>query len=290
LHRPIDFSLLDVLDNPRVVKEFLDGRSLIRRLLQSGGDEILSFLTDSVPVATSQVELLLLNVFVDFVFGATKEGRLSTEKNVDDDTGGPHVDLLVVLFLAGKLRGHVERTAEGKVHLLVREKHCETEVCQLHVQVFVTLAEKILGLEVSVSNSLLVHVVKSKQKLVNDFSGISFRKLLGFDDAVEEVATTDKLHNNKEVLAVFEKLKNTSDVRMIGLFKNLELLLHKFTEDRSLLQLILFDNLHCYINFTFLVSAEVDFAKGAVSNSLSDYVRVCNFVDRVQTFPGLKAK
>jgi len=58
-----------------------------------------------------QVGSRVYDIAVDNIFGAANEWRFSSEEDVDNNTGGPYINLIVVLWLATELGRHVEWTA-----------------------------------------------------------------------------------------------------------------------------------------------------------------------------------
>ena len=48
----------------------------------------------------------------DTIFGLRGEGRTSSQENECDDAHGPHINLVVILFLFTQLRCHVKWTTE----------------------------------------------------------------------------------------------------------------------------------------------------------------------------------
>lgn len=76
-----------------------------------------------------------------------------------------------------------------------------------------------------------MQVVYSETDLVNDICCFTFGKLLLFGDSFQEIATGNKFHDHVIVFIVFEKLKNTSDVRMVQCFEHLQFVSHQIFID-----------------------------------------------------------
>lgn len=89
----------------------------------------------------------------------------------------------------------------------------------------VLLTHQILRFQVSVHDSLAMHVVESEAELLDDACHLLLGEVPLFLDCIEKVSTRDELHHDVIVALIFQKLKDSCNVRVVCLFQNLELVL-----------------------------------------------------------------
>ena len=109
--------------------------------------------------------------------------------------------------------------------------------------------KQVLGLQISVHDAKLVKVLDSTNDLLEELARLSLLKLLLLDDVVEELATTDELHDEEELLGCLNDLKQVNDGRVPDQFKYVNLAsdsLHvSIPRD-----LALFKDFYCYLTGT----------------------------------------
>lgn len=153
----------------------------------------------------------------------------------EDDGGGEEVDRLALIWhLEMDLWRHVVEGTElgGQVALTISSLNwcSETEVCYL--EGVLVVEEKILWLEISVSNSSLVTEVETLHKLVEEVSGEWLAEPSRNGDEVEEFTTEGDLKDDvgdglllTAVLDVFARtvLELSDDVLVLEVLHGLDL-------------------------------------------------------------------
>lgn len=116
----------------------------------------------------------------------------------------------------------------------------ESKVGEFHVD-FVgllhVLDEHVLWLQVTVHHLGLMHVRKCKQDLIDYIDSNFLGQTFHLNDPIKQVATGTELHHNEKALGVLHEFEHACDVRMVGSFKHLKLVLHQFPVDFRLLEL-----------------------------------------------------
>jgi hypothetical protein len=158
------------LIEPRVLSDLADGRSLGSIVGEQRNNQILELDREVSGVGLVEVEVVLASrqQVVEVLIGASlleRENPLHDDEK--DDSEREQVDLgAVVGFSFLNLRGHVGKgtsVALEVVYVLVASK---AEVSDLQIQVVVN--EDVLKLEVSVGDSVGVHVVHGVEHLVSE--------------------------------------------------------------------------------------------------------------------------
>ena len=90
-----------------------------------------------------------------------------------------------------------------------------------------------------------VHEVEGEQHLVNDASCALLREAVALltHDLLHQVPAAHQLCHDVIIAGVLHQVKDTSDVRVLGLLEHLELVLVEFFVDLVLTQLLLTDYL-----------------------------------------------
>ena len=115
---------------------------------------------------------------------------------------------------------------------------------------------------------LLVHVVESFQYLLDDICRLTFVELLLHLNLFEQIATTHELSHDVEAAIVFQELKDTRDVRVLRLLKDLQLVDVELFVDLVHSELLLLDEFDSARHFGFAMHAQFDCAKRARSQRL----------------------
>jgi hypothetical protein len=102
--------------HPRVPHYLLCSYSLPLINSQQSLHQVLSFLRHLPPVRRVKFNPLLIYFLLELNFIVGIEGRVPTEKDVQDDPNGPPVYLFVVLLPTENFGGHVERSAHERRH------------------------------------------------------------------------------------------------------------------------------------------------------------------------------
>ena len=204
------------LSQPWVKKALLSGRTLVRAVGKEGSDEALGVLRDGLPDAVLERELALTNLLHDILVGLTVEGRHSGEEDVDDDTAGPDITLLVIA-LVKNLGGDVVGSSELLVKVtvgIVDKGGSEIDNLNL-IELLVLLEKNVLGLQVTMDDVGLVAVVDAGEDLLHENSGISLAEFAALENFVEELATLADFGNKVVTLLIFEELVHLDDVGVI---------------------------------------------------------------------------
>ena len=150
-----------------------------------------------------------------------------------DAANGPYVDTLTIGLLLNKLWCHVEGRAENLTQAFLRSIEAgEPEVCQLQIELawlgrFLRCQQNVFRLQISVDDVLLVHVVKSKEELLDGICCLALAKRNLLDYVVVELSSCNQFSYDIKVRIVLEQLIDSNDMRMICVMKNLKFLFHQ---------------------------------------------------------------
>ena len=171
-------------------KALLSGRTLVRAVGKEGSDEALGVLRDGLPDAVLERELALTNLLHDILIGLTVEGRHSGEEDVDDDTAGPDITLLVIA-LVKNLGGDVVGSSKLLVEITVGVVNKGgTEIDDLNlIEFLVLLEENVLGLEITMNDVGLMAIVDARKDLLHENGAITLAEFTSLKDFVEEFTT-----------------------------------------------------------------------------------------------------
>jgi len=181
--------------------------------------EILCFFRDVHHACV--VRLVLIDLFVDCLLALSTERSCAGQEDVSNDTGGPHIYLVVVSSFVAQLGGHVQGAAQGEGLGLVRsEVRGEPKVGQLDYDFVVIrlLAHEVLRLKISVHDVETVHVVQGQDDLFDDVGGLRLRELTLRLNHIKKVAASDQLHNDVVASVVLHEFEYPGDVRVDCLF------------------------------------------------------------------------
>ena len=92
----------------------------------------------------------------------------------------------------------------------------KSKVCQLdhNALLFVLLAHKVLGFQITMHDAQIVHIVKSQAQLVDYAGSLLLSEIPSLLDSIEQISTSDQLHDDVIVSAIFHELEDSSDVGM----------------------------------------------------------------------------
>lgn len=169
---------LVVLD-PAVIEHLLDRGASAGVLVEGTLDEadgILGHISQQVVV-----RLILRNIIIHTLLGwilrmsAIIERRSASQENISDDSCSPAIDLIIVRLLFDQLGSHVHGASKGKSLLVIWVVfRRESKICQLDVDLVIVhiigvlLAQKILRLQISMHDVLLVHEVEGEEDLLDN--------------------------------------------------------------------------------------------------------------------------
>lgn len=162
---------------PRMLKNFINGRSLAWIIIQDLGDEISCMIRD----VNSLWEVVSIhsNPLVGGLHIGGLKGWLSNDKGIDDYSNGPDIDFIRMSLLSLKnfWCNIVWRTADCSLPLSIEFKlSSQTEISNLHFH-FV-IEEKITKLEISMDDSMTVEILYGCTKLVDIALDFQFMKTL----------------------------------------------------------------------------------------------------------------
>ena len=102
------------------------------------------------------------------------------------------------------------------------EVRSETKVGQLdlNVPIFILLGEQILRLQVSMHNVQAMHVVEGEGELSDDVGCFLLCEFFFALDHIKQVSSSDQFHDYVVAPIVLQKLEDSGDVRMNGLFQD----------------------------------------------------------------------
>ena len=204
-------------------------------LPEAQGYEFLRGSTDILPLCIRKLQLILSDCLVNAVLVLAEEGRIARQHDVNDDGGAPHVGLRVVLFVPDDLGRHVDGAAEDLRQLLLLIKVLsEPKVSDLYLKSIAldSLNQDVLGLDVSVRNGLLVHVVQGVEELFGHYLHLLLCHgaqigLASLDHVVVQLAKSNELTHDEVELVVLQQLVDAHDVRVRRVLKNLKLIFHE---------------------------------------------------------------
>ena len=168
-------------------------------------NKVLGFFGNIVPFFAIEVEFAPLDHFQYLLVVITVKWRVSAEQNVEDASGRPHVALDAVVTgqdfgrdVVRRSRSCVHSVQLFNVHFLVATRQIwsctvdpsknfrQAEVDDLQVGVCVIrLKQEVLGLEITVRNTLVMTIIQRLQNLFEQPGGNFLREKLLFDDPVE---------------------------------------------------------------------------------------------------------
>ena len=201
----LDGELGELLD-PGVFERVGRARSGVLVKGEQAADKVLGILADLLPDAVLERELTLADLLHDLLIGLTVEGGHTGKEDVDEDTAGPDVTLVVV-GLVEDLGGDVVRSSEllvkGTVGV-VDEGGAEINDLDL-VELLVLLEKNVLGLQVAMHDVVLMAVVDAGENLLHEDGGITLAEFSAVKDLVEELTTlANSTFRQKVVLIIRE--------------------------------------------------------------------------------------
>ena len=178
------------LCEPGVLKGLLGGGSVGGRVSEERADKALGVLADSLPDTVLERELSLANALHDLLIGLTVEGRHTGQQDVSNDTCGPDIALLIVVFVE-HLGSDVVWRAELLVEIsvgVVDERGAEVDDLDL-IELLVLLEKNVLGLQVTMDDVSLMAVVDARENLLHQNGCVALAELSTLKDLVEQLAT-----------------------------------------------------------------------------------------------------
>jgi len=182
------------------------------------GNKVLGVLGDEFPRGRGEFKLAATDTGIDVRIGLAVEGSLPGEHHVGDDADGPDVALFVVVGIE-HLGCDIERCAEDLLKttlalLVVRDGR--SKVNDLHfVEVHVRLEEDILGLQISVYDSLSMAVVNAGEHGLDQDTSSALLEFSRLDDGVEELTAGADLLHEAVVSGLVVELVEADNVGMV---------------------------------------------------------------------------
>ena len=199
-----------------MLKSIFGGRALFRRVGEQARYKVFAVLRDCLPNTVVKVVLALANFLHDVLVRLPIERRHAREENVRNDTTGPDIALMVVVFVEDLGRDVVWR-AKLLVEVTVRviDQGC-TEIDDLDlVELLVLLKKDVLRLEITVHNVPLMAVVDAGEDLFHEDGTVTLAEFTALEDLIEELATLADLGHEVVPLLIFEELIHFNDVRVV---------------------------------------------------------------------------
>lgn len=201
---------------------------LLRVALQQPRDEGLGILA----YVLRELELALLDVFVEGRDVVREVRRLSDQKLVEDCTDAVEIAFLPSSLLAQHLRGEVGRTAAETFRLIVIGLLAESEIGQPDVTL--RIQQYVFGFEVPVDDVLLVEVLDGKAELCNIEFGLIFWEGDLAGEVEAKVSSGAVVEGEVEVMGGLEGEMEVDDELVVRLLQDIGL-------DYCVLQLLLED-------------------------------------------------
>mmetsp|Transcript_131636 Transcript_131636/g.366847 ORF Transcript_131636/g.366847 Transcript_131636/m.366847 type:complete len:618 (-) Transcript_131636:115-1968(-) len=217
-----------VLD-PLVVQGLLGRVAVPRVHLQHHADQILRILRDVLPVCS--VERKVAQAYLGEHLGVSlaKEGWVATQHHIHDDAATPYVAELVVLAREHLGRNVIWRARLCRQHLAFLELAREAEIDDLEdvlLDGVLRCEQEVLGLEITVADVQLVHVVDRSQHLLHDDGRLALLEVALLYDAVEELPAGAELRHQVVEPFVLKRLDELEDVWVVQGQQYVDLLLH----------------------------------------------------------------
>jgi len=220
------------------------------------GDEILGKRGDIIPDLIAEAELTRKDLVEQLVLCLCIEGKVATEKHVQDDTDRPDIAKIVVDALLKNLRSHVRRAAAASGHSAGHgEILGQTKVSNLNLKLVNAVKQKVLRLKITVSNAIRVKVSSSRKNLLNNLASIILSEGTTLNNLIVKFTTTDILENKRDGLLFIIHIVELNDVRMIEFTHDGDLTLKK--NDLFVILLVLIDDLNCDLLAVLLASSIV---------------------------------
>mmetsp|Transcript_6366 Transcript_6366/g.8253 ORF Transcript_6366/g.8253 Transcript_6366/m.8253 type:complete len:428 (+) Transcript_6366:241-1524(+) len=196
----------DLTLHPWVTDNISKRKSVSGDQLKHVGNEILELISVEVsslvsrvgfPEEVSSVHSKKLEVLV--LRRCTLERRVTRVHNEQNNGGSEEIYHVSLIWLSlMNFRSHVALSSkfslEHAAAVTALNRSGKTEVSDLNVEVFVK--QDILGLKISVSNTIVVDVVKGRKNLFEVEAADSFMELTSGGDKVEEFTTLNELKND----------------------------------------------------------------------------------------------
>mmetsp|Transcript_14663 Transcript_14663/g.26397 ORF Transcript_14663/g.26397 Transcript_14663/m.26397 type:complete len:395 (+) Transcript_14663:559-1743(+) len=238
-HKRIEL-LVRSVGEPCVLQSFFSGHAFFRVPLQQLGDEVPSAFADprvgieprSLALPQDRVKALddhVLN-FLHFparIPVARAERKSAVQHGEHDDAHAPHVCRSVVTSFEQDLWSLVvERTTLPVVVFVWNDVLCHSEVDDLYDRVFrFVLEQEVVWLQVTMHESILVHVSNSSEELLENLGCLELTVAVTVsDEAVVKLAAFAQLHDDAQILRVFEHIVELDDVRVMHLFHDFDLI------------------------------------------------------------------
>jgi len=173
-----------------------------------------------VPLGLVQGEFTFEHGLDDVLVAGTVEGRVATEKDIQDDAAAPQIAHVIVAFLK-HLGSYIIWRSVLLIHLLAAFVH--TRCAKVNDgdswMLAILVQEKILGLQVSMDDFATVAVVDRGKDLLDDVGCILLAEVLLRCDSFEKLTTIAKFSDKKVAFVVLEELIEFQNVRVVHLLQ-----------------------------------------------------------------------
>mmetsp|Transcript_52205 Transcript_52205/g.122331 ORF Transcript_52205/g.122331 Transcript_52205/m.122331 type:complete len:218 (-) Transcript_52205:209-862(-) len=151
--------------------------------------------------------------------GRLVEGQIASHQHEQNDSTGPDVRSASVVTLVGQnLRGDIVRCSTGGVQhrraslalARVGDHRRETKVRDL--QVAIVVEEQVLRFQITMANSHLMALVHPGNKLLKKLQRFVLTQPPSLHNAIEQLASGDKLQDEEDVVLGCEHLDEVHDV------------------------------------------------------------------------------
>lgn len=207
-----------------MVKNLNERETLLSFVLQNLINQIFVFFRETrfEPNDTSH------DFVTNFSWMDTSERSSSVNKLIQKDSKRPNVKSVVVSFILYHLRGHVFQSSAECIPLLaVVRLNTPTKITNFYNISF--LDQDIFRLDVSVNQTLFVHVIDTRADLNEKVKSCVFTQVFLFSNQVEQITLACVLKSKVNGFFVLETRIESTDILMV------ELLLDSYFSNQSLL-------------------------------------------------------
>jgi len=192
--------------NPWMIQRIQSCYSFFRFISQQFFHKILCIITDWVPFRLVQSKFSFKHSLDDVLVASTIEWRVTTEKNVKNNTATPQVTHIIVTLLKN-FWCYIIWCAKLLTHFLatfVLSRRAKVNYGNSWI-LAIFIKKKILRLKVSMHDVVLVTVVDCGQNLLDDVCSILFAKVLLRSNSLKKFTSIAQFCDKEVSFVVLEK-------------------------------------------------------------------------------------
>lgn len=250
---------------PRMGSDVFDGEPLGGIRVQNQIDQVFGLLAEE----TGHFVVGLQDFLVELLSVLVLEWEITTHHGIKYNATAPNVSTKPEVFFAlDHFRSCVTRTTTGSLEPLV----LLVKVAQAEVDDFdaiVVIEQQIFWLQVSVDDAQFVNVLYAGDDLLVHFGSFILLEPAVFDDVLEELSARTILHDQVQVIIVFNHLVQLNDVRVPDFLEDCD-----FSVDSVniglILDFIFFQYFDGHLVASYNVRSLFDFAEGSLTFGFPD--------------------